>query len=154
HDFVKAKARNSQPRHGVRICPRPGYLRLSAANLLVPGTLNQNPCQFCFCAQVGGAAGERQAGNQQRRGNPTQYLHADGPTFLSSNRSRDAKASAAMPSASKNASALPVAGAPKTLSVCMPSGNSLATAVGFDCPPGFTIFSSTATSDVKRVTSL
>ena len=49
-------------------------------------------------------------------------------------------------------SAVPVAGAPKTLSICMPAGNSVGTGTVLDWPPRFTTTSSTATKEVKRVT--
>ena len=58
-----------------------------------------------------------------------------------------------IPIASRKASAVPVAGAPKTFSSAA-SGIAEGTAAVLDCPPGFATTSSTATSDVNRVTSL
>src|SRR5262245_32297907 len=57
-----------------------------------------------------------------------------------------------MPSASKKESVVPVAGAPKTLSITIPSGNSVGTGALLDSPLGFTTTCSTATSEVNFVT--
>jgi hypothetical protein len=58
-----------------------------------------------------------------------------------------------MPRASRKASAVPVAGAPKTFSNCMPAGNSVATGTVVEAPLALATISSTATSEVKRVPS-
>src|SRR5215469_8391238 len=83
-------------------------------------------------------------------------LHDSAPAFLrrTSHISTVPAARRARPRASKNASAVPVVGAPNTLSICMPAGNSVGTRTVLFCPSGFTTTSSTATNEVKRVTSL
>jgi hypothetical protein len=102
---------------------------------------------------VPGSASQRASRNQQNRGGKTQHSHDAAPTRRAIKKNSALAHNNTMPNVSKKASVVPVGGAPNTGSNFHPAGNSFVTETVLDSPPGFTIFSSTATSEVNRVTS-
>src|SRR6476646_7022615 len=130
NDFVIAQARDANARNRVRIRPGPRGARPARLHALVPGAADQDACQFGFGVHVQGSTGEAGARDQEQRAQETKDFHSK-PPFLVLRASHTAISPAsrsAMPRVSRKASAVPVAGAPKTLSMCQPAGSSPGTA--------------------------
>src|SRR6185437_6725807 len=155
NDFVVPEPRDFEARNRIDIRPRPWRSCFAGMDSLLPRAADQNPRQLRLGLEVQGASGEARAGKQEQCRKPAHGFHDIAPAL----RSRSSKNSVApssknvSPTVSRNASAVPVAGAPVTFSICQPAGSCVGTATVFCAPPGFNATSSPATNEVKRVTS-
>src|SRR5262249_418272 len=110
--------------------PRPWGVRLAITQALIPGVADQCARKFGLSVDVGSPASEAAASDEHQRDQNPEEFHGRPRILRVRSRSvysNSPRHNSATPRASRNASAVPVAGAPKTLSICMPSGNSLGT---------------------------
>src|SRR6476646_1641498 len=131
---------------GVR--PRPRRVRLSRVRALVPRPADQHARKFGLRVQIRGAARKASSSEQDQRDKNPQHLHESAPCFLTKQNNTRPASRSAIPKISRNASAVPVAGAPKTFSICQPAGNSVGTGTVFDSRLTLATTSSTATKEV------
>src|SRR6476659_9464233 len=135
----------------MRISPRPGSMGLAGLDALFPCAADQDSGQIRLRMEIQGASAEADSRDQNQHRTNSQEFHNNVPARArrSTYTASAPKHSRVMPNASKKESAVPVAGAPKTLPICMPSGHSVGTRAFLCSPLGFTMTCSTATSEVN-----